>query len=112
MKSRIELLIDIILDPQAQDHEKDDAAMDLEDFDDDRALEALLVKAENPNKNDEFALESYGETIGTYWIRRNRFPIEIYRSLNSKAKFGVFTSIKESKPEWVSRFNLESEFKL
>ena len=109
MKSGVELLIDIILDPQAQDHEKDDAAMDLEDFDDDRALGALLVKAENPNENDEFALESYGETIGTSWIKRNLFLMEIFRSLNQKAKFGVFTSIKEFKPEWIFRFNLESE---
>ncbi len=108
-KDRIELLMDIISDPEAQDHEKDDAAMDLADLEDDRALSVLISVAQSPSENDLFALDTYGETIAVIWMRQNIFPKHEYQTLNASARYGIFRTIKHKKPEWVKRFDLEKD---
>lgn len=104
MKTRLEQLIDIIKDPDALDHEKDDAALDLAEFDDSHALEVLIEVSKTPQKSDEFALENYGETIGKMWLKRNYFSLDIYNSLHPLAKNGIYSVINYYKPEWVNKF--------
>ncbi len=118
-KDRIQLLVDIILDPNAKDHEKDDAAMDLAEYDDDRALQALIQVSQNPTKEDQSALDVYGETIGIYWVKRNFFPLKIYLSLKGTVRSGICNVLETKKPEWVEKyelyiygFNNESEVRL
>ncbi|CCB91816.1 unknown protein [Waddlia chondrophila 2032/99] len=103
---RIKKLTKIILDPLAADHEKDDAAMDLEDYNDIEALEALIKVASDPSANDLFALPQYGETIGIYWIRNDDFKKNIFLSLKDEAQGGVLSSIMRLKPEWIERYRL------
>jgi hypothetical protein len=111
-KDKIQLLVDIILDPNAADHEKDDAALDLAEFNDDHALNALIKASQNPSKTDLFALDNYGETIGKIWVKRNFFDKEIYNSLHSDAKWGIYCILQYRKPKWIEQYQLrEDKFK-
>lgn len=110
-KDRIQLLVDIILDPNAADHEKDDAAIDLSEFNDDRALNALIKASQNPCEADLFALENYGETIGTIWVKRNIFDQEVYYSLHSDVRAGICYILQYDKPEWIKRYQLDKKIK-
>jgi len=109
---RIQLLVDIILDPNAADYEKDDAAIDLAEFDDDRALDALLKASQTPCEADKFALDNYGETIGIIWVRRGFFDKNAYYSLQSTVRAGIYHVIESYKPEWIEQYQMyEDDFK-
>ena len=71
------LLIEILLDPCAEDGEKDDAAMDLAEFNNEDVLNALTQAAINAKKND-FFLNSCGESIAEIWIKNNKFDSNIF----------------------------------
>ncbi len=47
----VEALIEILFDPTAREDERDDAASYLGDYDDDRALNALVSVASLPDEN-------------------------------------------------------------
>ena len=108
-EDRVKLLVDLILDPNAADHEKDDAAMDLAEFNDDRALNALIKASQAPCKADQFALDNYGETIGTIWLRRNHFDKDVYYSLRSRARAGIYHILQNDKPEWIEKHHLDKD---
>ncbi|MEY3201013.1 MAG: hypothetical protein RIR70_563 [Pseudomonadota bacterium] len=60
---RVALLIDVLLDQNAREDERDDAAMDLAEFDDDRALNALVEVASSLSESS-LIVASCGESIG------------------------------------------------
>ncbi|MFZ0565130.1 MAG: hypothetical protein WAM28_02965 [Chlamydiales bacterium] len=105
-KSQIQLLVEIILDPNAQDHEKDDAAIDLADSNDNQALEALIKISQSPSENDIFALPNYGEAIATIWLKRNFFNLNIYLSLKGPVRSGICAVLENRKPEWIDKYEL------
>lgn len=106
-KDKIRLLVEIILDPNAEDHEKDDAAIDLAKYNDDFALNALIAISRAPFESDQFALENYGETIGTMWLRRDYFNKEVYYTLHSDVQSGIYHVIQHDKPQWIKEYHLE-----
>lgn len=97
----IENLIDILFDKNARTDEKDDAAMDLAQFNDDRALNAL-IKAAHKSNEDETVLETIGESIASIWLGRNKFFKEVYDSLPKRVKSSINIIIKFNKPEWIN----------
>lgn len=107
MIDKIELLTEILLDPNARIDERDDAAMDLgEEFTDDSVLEVLIQVACNPNEV-EIILNSCGEAIGKIWVKRKMFNKKIYSSLTGTSRYGVYIIIKSQQPEWVKEYELE-----
>ncbi len=62
----MENLIEILLDQHAEISDRDDAAMDLADYDD--ALEILIKVASNTNENP-IILGSCGTSIAEIWKR-------------------------------------------
>ena len=51
MFDKVDFHVNILLDVRAREDERDDAAMDLGQFNDDRVLTALLQIASNPNEH-------------------------------------------------------------
>jgi len=103
----IQNLIEVLLDPDAREDEVDDAAIDLGDFDDDNALDALIFAANQPHISEWYILQNIGESIFDIWDKRNSFSSEIYNSLNGSAKDGLYRSICASRPEWIERYNIK-----
>lgn len=65
----VEGLISVLLDLTAEFSERDDAATDQGEFDDESALGALCQIADN-HKEDEILAASCGESIAQIWLRR------------------------------------------
>ena len=104
---RVKLLAEIILDPNAADHEKDDAAMDLADYyEDDRGIMALVKVSQNPQENDMFSLDVYGETIANIWLKRNYFDLNTYLKFHQLVRSGVCSVLEYARPEWIKKFEL------
>ena len=103
--NKIDLLIKILLDKNDTISERDDAAMDLSEYDNELALDAL-IKVASDNDEDEMILNSCGESIASIWIKRNVFDEKIYYLLSMTARFGIFDFIESQKPEWIMKFNL------
>ena len=68
MPDRIDLLIETLFDKSAREDERDDAAMDLGSYNDDRALNALTQIGSNP-KDDYMILDSCGESIAEIMLQ-------------------------------------------
>jgi hypothetical protein len=60
----------VLLDPNLEHGDRDDAAMDLGQYDDPEAEEALARVACDENA-DVYVADSCGESLGQIWCRRN-----------------------------------------
>ena len=105
MTDRIDLLSNILLDRSARVDERDDAAMDLGQYVDQRALDAVLIVATDPNE-EPFIFDTCGEAIAAIWIRQNDFSYAEYKKLAPQAQQAVLSYIEKERPEWVKRYNL------
>jgi len=102
---RVEMLIRVLLDKDAPIGDRDDAAMDLGQYNDQRALNALLKIATNPNE-DSFIFDVCGESIASLWVKRDSFDLDSYQKLMPPAKRECYGYIEVNKPEWIKNFNL------
>ena len=80
--------------------ERDDAAMDLYEYDNDEALQALVQVAQDETENS-MILNSCGESIGSIWVTRNSFDKNCYDSLREDAQYGIYYVLREEHPEWL-----------
>jgi hypothetical protein len=78
-------LIGILLDRTARIDERDDAAMDLGGYDDERALAALIVIAASPSE-PETLQSSAGTAIGEIWARTAVFDQAVFAQLTPIAQ--------------------------
>lgn len=99
MSDEIDGLIQILFDNTAREDERDDAAMYLGNYDDDRALNALVQIASNIN-DDYIVLDSCGESIAEILVKRNEQRDDIISRLTSTAKKSAEGFIKYHKPDW------------
>jgi hypothetical protein len=99
MSNKVQLLIDILLDPTAREDEKDDAAMDLGDYDDDKALDVLL-RVVSDSEGQGIVAASCGESIARILVRKNEFRSDILKSLRGVAKTEADGYIRVEKPDW------------
>lgn len=81
-------------------------AIELGDFDDGRALNALLQVATDSNE-DQMILDSCGESIAEIWVKRNFFDSDLYKKIAYDAQWELYMYIKSNKPEWIQEFNLD-----
>ncbi len=102
MTDEVILLVNVLLDEAAREDERDDAAMDLGKFNDQRALTALLKVASNPNEN-EMILDSCGESIGNILVKREKQEMVVLDFLTPIAKDSAYFFIKGIHPEWLTR---------
>ncbi len=101
MADRIALLIDILLDKKARIDERDDAAMDLGKYNDDRALVALVKIASKPSQEDDFILDVCGESIGQILVKQENFRPDIISCLVPEAQTEAIAVIKSIRPDWL-----------
>jgi len=102
---KVELLIRVLLDKNARIDERDDAAMDLGKYDDDRALNALISIVLNPNE-DSFIMDVCGESIGEIWVKRNFFDFDLYKKMHKSAQNELINHIKSRNPEIIRGYNI------
>lgn len=107
---RQNFLIEVLLDRDLTIGERDDAAMDLDEFDSDEVLNALFKASSNLGE-DWGILDVCGESIGSIWTKRDFFDITLYNSLPKWTQNGLFNVIKSRKPNWIKDYNLEPPFK-
>jgi HEAT repeat protein len=74
--------------------------MDLGQFNDDRALNALIQIASNPQE-DWIILDACGESIGEILVKREEFQKEILDKLVPDVKDIAVGYIRRRKPEWL-----------
>jgi len=99
MNNTVNLLIDLLNDPTAREDERDDAALDLGDFDDERVLPALLNFISIKNA-DELLVQSCLDSIAQILTRRDDFDFNIYQKLTGWNKQYVGEYIRNVKPQW------------
>ncbi len=100
MSANIQGLIRVLLDPLAREDERHDAAMDLGDFSDDRALDALIIIGTNLSEN-AIILDAVGESIGEILVKRNKYNEKLINSLAPIAQKTAMAYIHSHKQEWV-----------
>jgi hypothetical protein len=103
---RKKLLIELLLDPNEDIYAKDDAALDLGEFDNDDVLNACIQAACNPNE-DEGVVDLCGENIGRIWIKRNIFDLNLFKTLPPWARNGIMVSIRNAKSDWIKEYRLD-----
>lgn len=106
---KIDQLVEILLDVHARIDERDDAAMDLGKYNDERALNALLSIVLNP-KAEPFIMDVCGESIAEIWVSRNHFDVNLFNKMNSRARYELYRYLKGAKPEWIEKYNLNLLF--
>jgi hypothetical protein len=90
-------LISILLDETNPD--RDDAAHNLANYNQEEVEAALAQVALDPRTDDDMA-DACGESLATIWCRKGRLNLEILSSLNGVALRLAVGVIKKYKPEW------------
>ncbi len=102
MSDRVELLIDILLDKEAREDERQDAAMDLSEYIDQRALDALMKIATDP-REDIVIVDDCAESIGEICVGLKYFDQESFRKLVPFAQKIVFGYIMYHNSELINQ---------
>ncbi len=107
MTENMILLLQILLDKQGREDERDEAAAYLGKYNNEEVLQALLSIGSDPFEND-IVLDSCGTSIAEILIRRNQFDSNILTPLAETAKDSAIQYILGIKPEWVSKVQPEN----
>lgn len=99
-------LSEILLDPEADVAEKDEAAWLLSEYSDEKALVPLTQASLHPSENDLLLLVEYGEAIGSLWLKKDYFDLETYLNFPGKTRAGIYLSFEAIKPDIVEKFKL------
>lgn len=89
-----------MLDSNARIDERDDAAMDLADYNEPEA-ESALVRVCGEFGLDETILDSAGESLAEIWLRKSEFQPEVFKNLPRAAKKAAEAIIKSQRPDWL-----------
>ena len=90
-------LIGILLDEKAELGDRDDAAMDLSEYDDANVEGALSIIACDSDP-DEVLADSCAESLAEIWSRRGSVSEEIWRTLSPVSRPIAFSTIKALNP--------------
>lgn len=106
-KNRIrDLLIDILNDETASISERDDAAMDLADFEDEKTYRSLVSFSMLPNQN-ETILDSVGSSLGEIWTKKGKVDGEIIKKMNKIARSSAIGYVIAVSPELIGKDYLD-----
>lgn len=100
MDDQVKQLIAILLDKEGRWDERDDAAMYLGDFNDKRALDALL-KIASDFKEDDVLIDDCALSIGKIFIQMNQFDEYLFKNMIPFAQGITFRYIIESNSELI-----------
>ncbi|WP_066069677.1 hypothetical protein [Neobacillus soli] len=92
-------LIEILLDEQVDDATRDDCAIYLSEFIDDKVVSALISVANNL-KDEKMVRASCGESLAENWIRKNQINYDVLNSLEEPARTEALGILRHNKPEW------------
>ncbi|MEK3672080.1 MULTISPECIES: hypothetical protein [unclassified Paenibacillus] len=98
------LLIEILLDPNSSDSEKDDAVIHLgNNFEDERTID-LLIQVSNNMEFDGMIAASCGESLGQIWLRKRRINFEKLFWLKGSALNEALSLIKAQRIDWYEEY--------
>lgn len=97
-------LIAVLLNSNAREDERDDAAIDLAAFDDNDVIEALFAAATDQELQSEMIKGSCGESLASIWIRKRTVDFELLSRLEGTARTEALWSIKVSRSDWYDDF--------
>jgi hypothetical protein len=106
-EAQFENLSDILLDPVADDAEKNEAAWLLSEYGDERGLLPLIQASLNPSENDISVMTDYGEAIAILWLKKGEVDLATYLKFSGKTRAGVCFTLDTRKPEWVKEYELD-----
>ncbi len=96
--SKIELLIEILLDPNARDDEKDDAVIELGNYPNKKVEEVLLLVSNDPSF-DEMIRASCGESLAEIWVKQSKLDISKLKSLTGIALQEALSLFQNKRPD-------------
>lgn len=102
MSDEIDGLIAVLFASNAREDEKDDAALDLRRYPDERALQALIKAGSNPSE-DSMVLDTCGESIASILVHRDECRMDIIERLDPIARRSAYDYIMVEKPTWLRR---------
>jgi len=97
---QVRKLAAILMDPTTTLTEKDDAAINLGEFDESEALTALIAATQSEVK-EEMVLASIGESIAQIWIRLDNFDSTLFNQLPREAQREAHSLIQANRSEWL-----------
>jgi hypothetical protein len=97
-------LIAILLDSTAREDERDDAAIDLANFDGEDVVQALFAVATDPSSQSEMIKGSCGESLASIWVRTGEIDISLLGRLDGTAKTEALGLIKINRTDWHDAF--------
>ncbi|MEY8745139.1 hypothetical protein AB9M62_38350 [Bacillales bacterium AN1005] len=102
-----EKLIEILLDEKASDAERDDAAMDLSEYNDKTVIKSLVITA-NDDLTDEMIKASCGESLAMILVQSDQFEKESYKQLKGVAKIEFENHICLKRSNWKTHLNIQT----
>ena len=94
-------LIEILLNNKCRFDERDDAAMDLSEYDEIEAEEALISIAKN-KEEPSLLVASAGESLAEIWLRNRKIKIQLIKSLREEASKEIISFLETKAPELLS----------
>jgi len=91
-------LLSILYDKNATEAEKDDAIIDLSDYDDEIVEKSLVIATKELNLSN-MLLSSIGEALANIWIRKDYIDFNKLALLPLLAKEEAICCIKNVKPK-------------
>jgi hypothetical protein len=99
--ARARQLIALLRDASARADERDDAAIDLGEFDGADVQEALHQVGSDPTE-DPTVVSSCGESLATIWLRIDQFHPAALHNLTPEARREAEALIRAQRPDWLS----------
>ncbi|CAM4196542.1 hypothetical protein [Paenibacillus tarimensis] len=104
MESKVKQLINVLLDVMAREDERDDAAIDLGNFEGDEVIQALCTVATDVSSCSEMVKGSCGESLALIWIRTGEINFKLLSQLEGTALDEAIGLIKERRTDWYLEF--------
>lgn len=101
----ITVLLEVLTDKSASLTDRDDAAINLGQYDEDRVLTTLLEVASDPAE-EELVLSSAGESIAQIWLRCRRVDVDKLTGLQPIAKHEAIALLEKEMPSSIAGLNL------
>jgi HEAT repeat protein len=102
---RISALIEILFDPQAREDEIEDAISYLGEYDDQRAVDALIQMIQNPNVNYMFKNDCL-ESLGRIVSKSNSIEIKSINSLPADYKKNLIEYVNSTGSDFFKNMSL------
>lgn len=101
-----EKLIEVLLDPTISAAERDDAAMDLSDFNDTLVINALFKIAVDSSV-DTTVRASCGESLAIIWLNKGNIDLDKLSKLEGEAWGEAIELIQKERNDWIKELSFK-----